>query len=200
VARLLRHSAAGCALLFAFACNGGAPPSKSAAPTGPVRGGTLTASLRSEPPTFNRLGPDAQHSAVDAVTRLAHAPLVRINRATDQPEPWLAEKWTVSPDGRVITLTLRDGLVFSDGVPCTSDDVVFTFKALYDKNVHSVLATGMVVYGRPLTVTAPDPRTVVVTLPAPSPPACRCSTTSRFIRSTSCSRRSTPAASTMRGA
>jgi peptide/nickel transport system substrate-binding protein len=170
VARLLRHLAAVSALLFANACHGAAPPSKSAASTAPARGGTLTASLRSEPPTFNRLGPDAQHSAVDAVTRLAQAPLVRINRLTDQPEPWLAEKWTVSPDGRVITLTLRDGLAFSDGVPCTAEDVVFTFKALYDKRVHSVLATGMYVDGQPLTVTAPDPRTVVVTLPAPFAP------------------------------
>jgi peptide/nickel transport system substrate-binding protein len=99
-----------------------------------------------------------------------HAPLVRINRATDRPEPWLAEKWTVSPDGRVITLTLRDGLAFSDGTPCTSADVVFTFTALYDPRVGSVLATGTRVNGQPLSVTAPDPRTVVVTLPAPFAP------------------------------
>jgi peptide/nickel transport system substrate-binding protein len=173
MARHLRHSVAAGALLLAIACNTGAPPSSSSsspgatAPDGPVRGGTLTASLRSEPQTFNRLAPNANQSAVDALTRLVHAPLVRINRTTDQPEPWLAEKWTVSPDGRVITLTLRDGLAFSDGVPLTADDVAFTFKALYDPRVDSVLATGMVVNGKPLVVTAPDPRTVVVTMAAP---------------------------------
>src|SRR4051812_8379978 len=123
VARSLRHALAVCALFCAFACTPGAPGSSAVPATGPVRGGTLTASLRSEPHTFNRLGPNAQQAAVDAVTRLVHAPLVRLNRTTDQPEPWLAEKWTVSPDGRVITLTLRDGVTFSDGVPFTSDDV-----------------------------------------------------------------------------
>src|SRR4051794_23799370 len=166
VARHIRPAIAVCVLLCAAACTGGgAPPSSSspAAASGSVRGGTLTASLRSEPATFNRLGPNAQQAPVDAVTRLVHAPLVRINRTTDQPEPWLAEKWTVSPDGRVITLTLRDGLQFSDGAPFTSADVLFTFEALYDPKSASVLATGMQVNGQPLTVTAPDPRTVVVT-------------------------------------
>jgi len=170
VARHLRQSVAVGALFCAIACNSRAPESSSSAPSGPVRGGTLTASLRSEPVTFNRLAPNAQQAAVDAVTRLLHAPLVRINRVTDQPEPWLADKWTVSPDGRVITLTLRDGLTFSDGAPCTSADVVFTFTALYDPKVGSVLATGTRVSGQPLAVTAPDPRTVVVTLPAPFAP------------------------------
>jgi peptide/nickel transport system substrate-binding protein len=122
--------------------------------------------MRSDVATFNRLGPNAQHAAEDAVTRLVHAPLVRLNRVTDQPEPWLAEKWTVSPDGRVITLTLRDGLVFSDGHPFTSEDVVFTFQAMYDPRSASVLATGVQVADTPLAVTAPDPRTVVVTMAA----------------------------------
>jgi peptide/nickel transport system substrate-binding protein len=170
VARLVFRSAVAGALFCAVACNRGAPGASSAPPAGPVRGGQLTVSLRSDPVTFNRLGPDAQQSAVDLVTRLAHAPLVRINRTTDQPEPWLAERWTFSPDGRIMTLTLRDGLVFSDGTPCTAEDVVFTYKALYDPRVHSVLATGQMVNGRPLAVTASGARTVVVTLPAPFAP------------------------------
>jgi len=158
--------------LLAGACNSSAPPSSSSTSTtaAPARGGTLTASLRSEPGTFNRLAPNAQSAPTDAVTRLTQAPLVRLNRVTDQPEPWLAEKWSVSPDGRTITLTLRDGLTFSDGVPFTSEDVVFTFKALYDPAVDSVLATGVQVNGQPVSVTAPDKRTVVVTMPAPFAP------------------------------
>jgi len=169
VARCLRSAVVTCALLLGAACSPPAPePSKSApAGSGPVRGGSLTASLRSEPGTFNRLGPDGNQAPIDALTRLTQAPLVRLNRVTDQPEPWLAEKWTVSPDGRVITLTLRDGLKFSDGVPFTSEDVVFTYKTLYDPASASVLATGTLVQGKPLVVTATDARTVVVTLPAP---------------------------------
>jgi peptide/nickel transport system substrate-binding protein len=161
VGRYLRYAALAAALAAA-ACGKTAPSESSGAADAPARGGSLTASIRSEPGTFNRLGPNAQQAAVDAVTRLIHAPLVRLNRVTDQPEPWLAEKWTVSPDGRTITLTLRDGVTFSDGQPLTSEDVVFTFKALYDDRSASVLKTGVQVDGQNLLVTAPDPRTVVV--------------------------------------
>ncbi|WP_245929510.1 nickel ABC transporter substrate-binding protein [Brenneria roseae] len=36
-------------------------------------------------------------------------------------EPWLAEKWEASADGKVYTFTLRDGVKFSDGVPFNAD-------------------------------------------------------------------------------
>jgi peptide/nickel transport system substrate-binding protein len=153
-------------LLPAVACNGAAPAPKSAA-SGPARGGSLTATLRSEPGTFNRFGPGGNSTPVEAVTRLTHATLVSLNRATGDYEPWLAEKWTASPDGRVFTLTLRDGVAFSDGAPFSSDDVLFTFRALYDPSTQSPLASGVMVQKKPLQVTAPDRRTVVVTFPAP---------------------------------
>jgi peptide/nickel transport system substrate-binding protein len=167
----LRHSAVWFALILSAACGAGPSyTSQTSAATRPKPGGSLTASLRSEPSTFNRLGPGAQQAAVDAITRLIHAPLVRLNRVTDKPEPWLAESWTVSPDGRTITLTLRDGLTFSDGRPFTAEDVVFTFQALYDPRSASVLATGMLVDQKPFRVTAPDARTVVLTMAAPFAP------------------------------
>ena len=165
MARHLRQRLALCTLLLAAACTRAPAPAPAA--TGPARGGSLTATLRSEPSTFNRFGPGGNQAAPDAVTRLTHASLVRLNRATGEYEPWLAEKWTASPDGRVFTVTLRDGVTFSDGVPLTSADVVFSFTALYDPAVHSPLASGVMVQGKPLQVSAADPRTVVVTLPAP---------------------------------
>jgi peptide/nickel transport system substrate-binding protein len=120
--------------------------------------------------TFNRFAPNGNQAAVDAVTRLVHATLVRVNRLSGDVEPWLAERWTTAADGRTITLTLRDGVTFSDGAPFTSADVLFTFKALYDPSTASSLASGVTVQGQPLQVSAPDPRTVVVTLPAPFAP------------------------------
>lgn len=157
--------------LLAIAVTAGAACDRSPSPSGPAtsgpaRGGSLTASIRSEPATFNRFAPNGNQAAVDAVTRLVHAPLVRVNRVTGEPEPWLAERWTTSSDGRTITLTLRDGITFSDGAPLTSADVEFTFKALYDPSTSSSVASGVTVQRKPLQVTAPDPRTVVITLPA----------------------------------
>src|SRR5262249_18163175 len=169
VVRHLRHATAIFATILAAACSRPAP-SEQTASTGPIRGGSLTASLRSEPNTFNRFAPNAAQAAVDAVFRLTQATLVRINRATGEPEPWLAEKWITSPDQRTITLTLRDGVVFSDGVPFTSADVLFSFNALYDRSVESVLASAVMVQHKPLQVSAPDARTVVITLPAPFAP------------------------------
>jgi peptide/nickel transport system substrate-binding protein len=134
---------------------GGAP---TAAPA------RLVATFRSEPATFNRLV--AEQSAEDLIARLTQAPLVRVNRISGEVEPWLAESWTPDADGKIWTLKLRDGLVFSDGQPFTSADVAFTFKALYDKKVASAMATSLLVDGHPLAIATPDPRTVVITYPS----------------------------------
>jgi peptide/nickel transport system substrate-binding protein len=130
---------------------------------GPTRGGTLRASLRSEPRTFNRILD--QNFPVDLFSILTSSKLIRVNRATRALEPALVERWTNSPDNLTYTLTLRDGVTWSDGTPFTSADVLFTFQAIYDPKVASVLASGLRVNGQPLTVTAPDPKTVVVTFP-----------------------------------
>ena len=45
--------------------------------------------------------------------------------------PNLAESWEVSPDGRRLMLTLRQGIKWSDGVPLTSDDYLFLFNDLW---------------------------------------------------------------------
>ena len=170
--RQLRRSlaVAGVTALAILAACSGAKETAAPPATGPTRGGSLTASIRSEPRTFNRFAPNANAAPVDAVTRLVHATLVRVNRTTGEAEPWLAEKWTSSPDGRTFTLTLRDGIVFSDGTPFSSQDVLFTFRALYDPATASSLASSVLVQGKPLTVSAPDARTVVITLPAPFAP------------------------------
>ena len=130
----------------------------------PTRGGTLIASLRSEPRSFNRLI-EATFPA-DLFSIITGAKLIRVNRATRAVEPGLAESWTTSPDNLTYTLRLRDGVTWSDGTPFTPADVLFTFKALYDPKVQSVLDGAMRVNGQPLRVTSPDARTVVVTLPA----------------------------------
>ena len=40
----------------------------------------------------------------------------------------MAEKYTVSDDKLTWTITLRDGLLWSDGTPVTSDDCIASIK------------------------------------------------------------------------
>ncbi|MEU5251865.1 ABC transporter substrate-binding protein [Streptomyces longwoodensis] len=53
--------------------------------------------------------------------------LVNPIRPADKPKPWLATDWAWSPDLRSITLTVRDGVTWSDGKPFSAQDVAFSF-------------------------------------------------------------------------
>jgi peptide/nickel transport system substrate-binding protein len=130
-----------------------------------VRGGRLVSSIRAEPRSFNRLV--ARDYVSEVVALLTHARLVRVNRATQLVEPWLAERFTASPDGRVFTLGLRKGLQWSDGAPFSSADVAFTIRATEALVKAGQLAISLQVDGEPIVVDTPDPDTVVVTLPRP---------------------------------
>lgn len=145
----------------------------SDAPTPPVvrRGGQIVASLRSEPRSFNRLV--ARDYAAEVVTLLTQGRLARINRATFELEPWLAERWESSADGRTHTLRLRPGVTWSDGTPFTSADVLFSFQAVFDPRAKSVVASSLLVGGRPITAGAPDAETVILTYATPSGPGLR---------------------------
>jgi peptide/nickel transport system substrate-binding protein len=139
------------------------PPSTAA--TTQVR--SAVATMRSEPATFSRFtGPAFPTYLVSCLTQ---ARLVRINRVTHDVEPWLADRWTRSDDGTRYVVHLREGVRFSDGHPFTSADVVFSFKAAYDKKTASHLADALSVEGKPVDVRATGPSTVEITLPAPNP-------------------------------
>ena len=75
-------------------------------------------------------------------------------------QPTLATKWD-SPDGKVWTFTLRDGVKFSNGQDFTSADVVYTMDRLRSKKLGSAMAD---VYVNIKDVSAPDPATVTFTL------------------------------------
>jgi peptide/nickel transport system substrate-binding protein len=138
---------------------------------GPQRGGQIVGSVRGEPRTFNRLL--ARDQTVDTIAWLTQARLVRVNRATFELEPWLAERWDSSDDGLRHTLHLRPALTWSDGTPFTSADVLFTIRAIVDPDVHSVLAGNLTVGGQPIRAEAPDAQTVVLTFAAPFGPGLR---------------------------
>lgn len=122
-------------------------------------GGRLVISLRSEPKTLNPL------TAADTPSREAigatQADLVHINRATQLTEPALAKSWKISADGLQYTLTLRQGLRFSDGHPLDADDVLFTFRVYLDENIHATQRDQLIVGGKPITVRKVDAQTLV---------------------------------------
>lgn len=128
-------------------------------------GGRLVIALRAEPKTLNPL------TAADAPSRevigVMQSDLVHINRATQLTEPALAKSWKVSPDGLQYTLTLRQGLKFSDGYPLDTDDVLFTFRVYLDENVHAPQRDLLIVGGQPIAVRKLDAQTLVLHLAKP---------------------------------
>ena len=134
-------------------------------------GGQIVTSGRAGPRTFNRLLGQDQLSSV--LSMLTGGRLLRVNLGTFEVEPWLAEKWDASPDGLSYTFHLRPRLTWSDGVPFSSDDVVFSLQAIFDEKTHSYLADVLSVNGKPITADAPDASTVVIHFPEPSGPGLR---------------------------
>ncbi len=49
--------------------------------------------------------------------------------------PQLARNWKVSDDGMVFTFLLRKGVLFSDGVPMTADDVIYSYQIIMDPKI-----------------------------------------------------------------
>ena len=162
------------ALAATGACRSGqSSASKTAAATNNVvrRGGSLIASIRTEPGSFNRYV--HRDAGADLVSILTHAKLVRINKATQLVEPWLADSWSASEDGRAFTLKLHPGVTFSDGQPLTADDVVFSFQAVYGLGPEGPLGDALQVEGRKLEVAAIDASTVSIVFPVTYAPGVR---------------------------
>jgi peptide/nickel transport system substrate-binding protein len=135
------------------------------------RDASLRVAMRAEPQSFNWY---TRHDAsTEVVTLLTQSRLVRVNRASQEVEPWLAERWTRSADGREYVLTLREGVAFSDGRPLTSADVVFSFRAAYDREAGSIMGDSLLAGGQPLEVSAPTPGTVRIVFAQPSGPGLR---------------------------
>jgi len=70
----------------------------------------------------------------------------------------------VSADGKVITMKLRDDIVWSDGTPITPDDFIFTWQMYINSN-NTVATTHP--YDLIDKIEAPDPHTVVTTFKDP---------------------------------
>ena len=80
--------------------------------------------------------------------------------------PWLAESWTLSPDGLTYTFKLKSGVVFHDGTPFDAKAVKFTFDRLKDPAIRVPVRGSL-----PLKdIEVVDASTVRITLTRPSAP------------------------------
>ena len=131
--------------------------------TGSEATGQLTYAIASDPSSLNPINVGDRWGLT--VTNLVYSPLARVegdgtvvNELADSIEP--------SEDGLSVTVTLKDGLTWSDGEPLTADDVVFTYtnKAVRENGNADLLYVG----DQPITAEATDERTVVFHLPSVS--------------------------------
>ncbi len=77
--------------------------------------------------------------------------------------PMLADNWSESADHLTFTFKLRPGIVFHNGQPMTSADVL----ASYERYIR--LGLGVATISKVAALSAPDPLTFVVQLPQPAP-------------------------------
>ena len=140
--------------------------SRSDAPIQPTFGGAYIEGVAGEPLRVNPLFA-SENAADQTLVSLVFAGLTRVDDK-GAAFPDLAETWTVSPDGLDYTFRLRSGLVWQDGTPLTSEDVVYTYGLLASPGLHEAPPLAAVLEGA--QIGAPDAQTVTIALNKPFSP------------------------------
>jgi len=84
--------------------------------------------------------------------------------------PLLAKDYKWNSDATSLTFTLRKGLKWSDGQPFTAEDMTWAWQDIrFNTEYQPVPEPWTLVGGKPITLTAPDPYTIVFTFPVPNP-------------------------------
>lgn len=101
-------------------------------------GGTLIDAMIGEPSGL--ISMIAGESASSAITSNIFNKLLKYNKNLDL-EGELAESWQISADQKTITFKLKPNLKWSDGMPLTSADVLWTWHAVIDEKTGSPYAS-----------------------------------------------------------
>jgi peptide/nickel transport system substrate-binding protein len=136
----------------------------NAATATPAKGGELVVGKDQEAP-----GLDPAKNPALAAIRVFDLMYSRLTRLDQQmrPQPDLAEKWDISPDGKSYTFHLRQGVKFHNGRDLTSADVKYTYERLINPDTASIAKSFL----DPIDhIEAPDPNTVTFVLKAPNTP------------------------------
>ncbi len=129
------------------------------------KGGELIAATWGEPRTWNLIVSNETSSTM--ILNFIFEGLTAINAATAEVKPGLAESWTHSPDFLTWRFNLRKNVLWSDGVPFTADDVVFTLNDLiYNDSIVTGQREVLIVDKKKIKVTKIDDYTVEFKLPA----------------------------------
>ncbi len=124
----------------------------------PTAGGVYTEGILGD---FTNSNPLYAVGQVDeSVSKLLYASLFKYDGHNELVGD-LASGYDVDASGRVYTVHLRPNLTWHDGVSLTARDVLFTYKMIQNPDARSVLNRGW----QGITVTAPNDRTVIFTLP-----------------------------------
>ncbi|MCB0215256.1 MAG: peptide ABC transporter substrate-binding protein [Caldilineae bacterium] len=134
----------------------------------PARGGQYVEAVIGAPATYNPLL--ARTDAEVSLTRLMFSGLTRPAPGAGMPQPDLAERWRISPDGRIYTFFLRPGATWHDGEPVTADDVLFTVALAQDPAIPDAQKTRLAEPWQGTTLRKVDDQTVEVVLPEPFAP------------------------------
>jgi len=148
--------------LIGAGCRVNRPPNDHAATQ------TLYDSMPGDPGTFNPVL--VTDSASNAAIGDLYEGLVKENPKTNLIEPDLAQSWEIKDGGKTIIFHLRHDVKWSDGVPFTSRDVLFTMKVIYDPHVPNSASFTLTVDDKPIAAAAPDDYTVVMRVPRPFAP------------------------------
>lgn len=141
-------------------------PSQSSGAQRPVSGGRYVEGVAGSPAKINPLF--ANFNEVDAdLSSLIFAGLVRLG-PNGGVQPDLADLPTIAPDGRTYVFRLKAGLVWQDGKPITSGDVVFTVRMIQAPDFNG--DPQLVDLFRGVDVEAFGPEVAVMILPEPYAP------------------------------
>ncbi len=125
----------------------------------PKPGGSYREGIVGEPRFVNPVLSPANDADRDLV-RLLFAGLMRYT-PDGRLEPDLALQVAISPDGKTYTFTLRENLLWHDGVPLSAEDVLYTISIIQNPEYRSPIRVSW----QGIRVETPDPRTVKMTLP-----------------------------------
>lgn len=92
----------------------------------PTSGGTLDVAIRN-PKTLNPLL--NEDASIDEILKLVYDDLIILDE-NQKPAPSIASSWDISPDGKSITLKLRNDVFWHNGNNLTTNDVRFSIDTI----------------------------------------------------------------------